>query len=75
MSAAAVAPAPHAPVLLDEVVAGLAVQPGTTQIDGTFGASGYTRALLEAGAGEYTEDASINGSMLSGEKAAGAVLA
>jgi hypothetical protein len=26
-------------------------------------------------AGEYTEDASINGSMLSGEKAAGAVLA
>ena len=26
-------------------------------------------------AGEYTEDSSINGSMLSGEKAAGAVIA
>jgi 16S rRNA (cytosine1402-N4)-methyltransferase len=48
---AAVAPAPHEPVLLDEVIAGLAVQPGPTQVDGTFGAGGYTRALLGAGAG------------------------
>jgi 16S rRNA (cytosine1402-N4)-methyltransferase len=48
---AAVAPAPHEPVLLDEVIAGLAVQPGSTQIDGTFGAGGYTRGLLGAGAG------------------------
>jgi 16S rRNA (cytosine1402-N4)-methyltransferase len=48
---AAVAPAPHEPVLLAEVVAGLAVQPGSTLIDGTFGAGGYTRALLGAGAG------------------------
>ena len=51
MSAASVAPAPHEPVLLDEVVAGLAVQPGATIVDGTFGAGGYTRALLGAGAG------------------------
>jgi 16S rRNA (cytosine1402-N4)-methyltransferase len=51
MSAAAIARAPHQPVLLDEVVAGLAVQPGTTQVDGTFGAGGYTKALLGAGAG------------------------
>jgi len=51
MSAAAFAQAPHAPVLLDEVVAGLAVQPGTTHVDGTFGAGGYTKALLGAGAG------------------------
>ncbi len=51
MSAAAVAPAPHLPVLLDEVLAGLAVQPGETHVDGTFGAGGYTRALLGAGAG------------------------
>ena len=51
MSAGAVAPAPHAPVLLDEVVAGLAVQPGATIVDGTFGAGGYTKALLGAGAG------------------------
>ena len=51
MSAAAVAPAPHLPVLLDEVLAGLAVQPGETHVDGTFGAGGYTRGLLGAGAG------------------------
>ena len=51
MSAAAVAPAPHLPVLLDEVLAGLAVQSGETHVDGTFGAGGYTRALLGAGAG------------------------
>ena len=41
----------HVPVLLDEVVAGLAVVPGETLVDGTFGAGGYTRALLGAGAG------------------------
>jgi 16S rRNA (cytosine1402-N4)-methyltransferase len=41
---------PHIPVLLDEVMAGLAPQPGETHIDGTFGAGGYTRALLAAGA-------------------------
>ena len=51
MSAAAVAPAPHLPVLIDEVLAGLAVQSGETHVDGTFGAGGYTRALLDAGAG------------------------
>ncbi len=48
---ASVAPAPHEPVLLDEVVAGLCVQPGSTHVDGTFGAGGYTKALLGAGAG------------------------
>ncbi|WBO23384.1 16S rRNA (cytosine(1402)-N(4))-methyltransferase RsmH [Sphingomonas abietis] len=42
--------APHIPVLLEEVLAGLAVQPGETHVDGTFGAGGYTRALLAAGA-------------------------
>ena len=51
MSAAAVAPAPHLPVLIEEVIAGLAVQSGETHVDGTFGAGGYTRALLGAGAG------------------------
>ena len=53
MSAAAVSPhaaAPHIPVLLDEVLAGLAVAPGQTHVDGTFGAGGYTRAILESGA-------------------------
>ena len=43
--------APHVPVLVNEVVAGLAVVPGETLVDGTFGAGGYTRALLGAGAG------------------------
>lgn len=51
MSAVAVAPAPHLPVLIDEVLAGLAVRSGETHVDGTFGAGGYTRALLGAGAG------------------------
>jgi 16S rRNA (cytosine1402-N4)-methyltransferase len=44
------APAPHIPVLLDEVVAGLAIAPGSTQVDATFGAGGYTTAFLERGA-------------------------
>ncbi|TFI57933.1 16S rRNA (cytosine(1402)-N(4))-methyltransferase RsmH [Sphingomonas parva] len=42
--------APHVPVLLDEVIAGLAIAPGETHVDGTFGAGGYTRAILEKGA-------------------------
>jgi 16S rRNA (cytosine1402-N4)-methyltransferase len=43
-------PAPHVPVLLAEVIAGLAVAPGETHVDGTFGAGGYTRAMIEKGA-------------------------
>src|SRR6476619_3249027 len=43
-------PAPHVPVLLAEVIAGLAVAPGETHVDGTFGAGGYTKAILEKGA-------------------------
>ncbi|TVV72152.1 16S rRNA (cytosine(1402)-N(4))-methyltransferase RsmH [Sphingomonas solaris] len=39
----------HAPVLLAEVIAGLAPAPGETHVDGTFGAGGYTRAILSAG--------------------------
>ena len=42
--------APHVPVLLAEVIAGLAVSEGETHVDGTFGAGGYTRAILEKGA-------------------------
>ena len=41
----------HVPVLLDEVIASLAIQPGETHVDGTFGAGGYTRAILAQGAG------------------------
>jgi 16S rRNA (cytosine1402-N4)-methyltransferase len=38
----------HVPVLLPEVLAVLAPQPGQRFIDGTFGAGGYTSALLDA---------------------------
>ncbi|HEX5264594.1 MAG TPA: 16S rRNA (cytosine(1402)-N(4))-methyltransferase RsmH [Phenylobacterium sp.] len=41
---------PHVPVLLDEVVDALQPHAGKTLVDGTFGAGGYTRALLKAGA-------------------------
>ena len=43
--------ASHLPVLLNEVVTDLAIVPGETLVDGTFGAGGYTRALLGEGAG------------------------
>ncbi|MBV9931057.1 MAG: 16S rRNA (cytosine(1402)-N(4))-methyltransferase RsmH [Alphaproteobacteria bacterium] len=42
--------APHVPVLLEEVIAGLGPGAGETHVDGTFGAGGYTRAILECGA-------------------------
>ena len=42
--------APHIPVLLNEVVAAMAPAPGRVLVDATFGAGGYTKALLEAGA-------------------------
>ncbi len=42
--------APHVPVLLAEVLEALAPLPDAHIVDGTFGAGGYSRALLEAGA-------------------------
>jgi 16S rRNA (cytosine1402-N4)-methyltransferase len=44
------AEAPHKSVLLDEVVESLNLGPGRTVVDGTFGAGGYSRAFLDAGA-------------------------
>src|SRR5690606_29661708 len=43
-------PASHIPVLLAEVVSALQPAPGQVVVDGTFGAGGYTKALLAAGA-------------------------
>ena len=40
---------PHIPVLLRPLLAGVAPVSGTW-VDGTFGAGGYARGLLEAGA-------------------------
>ncbi len=50
------AAAPHIPVLLDEVLAGLAPQADEIHVDGTFGAGGYTRAILGRGAQVYAFD-------------------
>lgn len=41
---------PHAPVLIAEVIEALAPTPHDVVIDATFGAGGYTRAILAAGA-------------------------
>ena len=43
-------PGSHLPVLLAEVLEALAPLDGARFVDGTFGAGGYSRALLEAGA-------------------------
>ncbi len=49
-------PAPHIPVLLKEVIAALDPQAGDVIVDATFGAGGYTRALLDAGATVHAFD-------------------
>ena len=50
------ADAPHIPVLLDEVIAALCPKPGDVIVDATFGAGGYTRALLDSGATVHAFD-------------------
>ncbi len=51
MTSAGANTAPHVPVLVDEVMTALAIQDGETVVDGTFGAGGYTQAMLARGAG------------------------
>ncbi|MEZ5742867.1 MAG: 16S rRNA (cytosine(1402)-N(4))-methyltransferase RsmH [Sphingomonadaceae bacterium] len=48
--------APHIPVLLDEVLEALRPGPGDVIVDATFGAGGYTRRLLDAGATVHAFD-------------------
>lgn len=66
-------PARHIPVLLAEVLEALAPQPGETVVDGTFGAGGYTRAILGTGASviaiDRDPDAIQAGRALEGEAA------
>lgn len=50
------APAPHIPVLLDEVIAALDPRQGDLIVDATFGAGGYSRALLGRGATVHAFD-------------------
>ena len=38
---------PHIPVLLNEVIQSLNIQKGGIYVDGTFGAGGYTQAILD----------------------------
>src|SRR5688572_22017990 len=51
-----VSAASHVPVLLDEVLGALAPQPGDVVVDATFGAGGYSRAFLDAGATVHAFD-------------------
>ncbi len=46
----------HIPVLLDEVIHALAITPGAEIVDGTFGAGGYSDAILREGAKVYAFD-------------------
>jgi 16S rRNA (cytosine1402-N4)-methyltransferase len=48
--------APHLPVLLEEVMAALAIADGEIHVDGTFGAGGYTKAMLARGARVFAFD-------------------
>ncbi len=48
--------APHVPVLLNEVVEALAIAPGERHVDGTFGAGGYSQAMLAQGAQVFAFD-------------------
>ena len=46
----------HVPVLLNEVIAALSPTASEIHVDGTFGAGGYTRAILNSGARVYAFD-------------------
>ncbi|TRD10714.1 16S rRNA (cytosine(1402)-N(4))-methyltransferase RsmH [Erythrobacter insulae] len=52
--------APHIPVLLDEVIAAIGPRDGLAVVDATFGAGGYSVALLDRGARVYAFDRDPN---------------
>ena len=68
----------HIPVLRDEVVAALAPAAGQVVIDGTFGAGGYSRAILDEGAAvvaiDRDPDAIANGQAMVAEFAGRLIL-
>jgi len=51
LASAAGGPARHVPVLRAEALDALWLKPGGRYLDGTFGAGGYTKAILDADAG------------------------
>ncbi len=63
--------APHVPVLLQEVIAALSPNEGEVYVDGTFGAGGYAKAILNTGARvvafDRDPDAIRDGTLLAGE--------
>lgn len=52
--------APHVPVLAREAMRALDARPGEIHVDGTFGAGGYTRRMLAAGANVIAFDRDPN---------------
>ncbi len=46
----------HIPVMLDEVIRALTITPGSEHVDGTFGAGGYSLAIVESGGRVYAFD-------------------
>lgn len=56
MTAVAADPDRHIPVLLDEVLDALAINPGEVHVDGTFGAGGYSSAMAARGAQVFAFD-------------------
>lgn len=53
---APVDPDRHIPVLIDEVLDALAINPGEVHVDGTFGAGGYSSAMVGKGAKVFAFD-------------------
>src|SRR3546814_951211 len=49
-------PERHIPVLIDEVLDALAINPGEVHVDGTFGAGGYPGAMADRGARVFAFD-------------------